>query len=165
MKHSIPASEHSTVRVFRQKFTLEDAIGSRACSLEANMRVTNGIPLGSFTLLPVDTVNRVATLKAPSPLGEQETRLLRSRTCLTNSLPDWWPVFQIPLTFSMHVSRFGQNVGCLRTRFCLTDVAPSLSCGVISVVTEFMVGQHSTPHGCCWFEARRYVRSSITPLG
>jgi thioredoxin reductase (NADPH) len=36
-----------TVRVFRQKFTLEDAIGSHACSLEANMRVTNGIPLGS----------------------------------------------------------------------------------------------------------------------
>jgi hypothetical protein len=36
-----------TVRVFRQKFTLEDAIGSHACSLQANMRVTNGIPLGS----------------------------------------------------------------------------------------------------------------------
>jgi hypothetical protein len=36
-----------TVRVFRQKFTLEDAIGSHACSLEANMRVANGIPLGS----------------------------------------------------------------------------------------------------------------------
>jgi hypothetical protein len=35
-----------TVRVFRQKFTLEDAIGSHACSLEASMRVTNGIPLG-----------------------------------------------------------------------------------------------------------------------
>jgi hypothetical protein len=28
------------------------------------MRVTNGIPLGSFTLLPVDTVNCIATLKA-----------------------------------------------------------------------------------------------------
>jgi hypothetical protein len=36
-----------TVRVFRQKFTLDDAIGSHACSLEANIRVTNGIPLGS----------------------------------------------------------------------------------------------------------------------
>jgi hypothetical protein len=35
-----------TVRVFRQKFTLEDAIGSHACSLQANMRVTNGISLG-----------------------------------------------------------------------------------------------------------------------
>jgi hypothetical protein len=30
-----------TVRVFRQKFTLDDAIGTHACSLEANMRVTN----------------------------------------------------------------------------------------------------------------------------
>ena len=40
-------AEWGTVRVLRQKFTLEDAIGSHACSLEANMRVTNGIPLGS----------------------------------------------------------------------------------------------------------------------
>jgi hypothetical protein len=54
-----------TVRVFRQKFTLEDAIGSHACSLEANMRVINGIPLGSSPLLPVGTVISVQTLKAP----------------------------------------------------------------------------------------------------
>jgi hypothetical protein len=53
-----------TVRVFRQKFTLEDAIGSHACSLEANTRVTNGIPLGSSFLLPVGTVISVQTLKA-----------------------------------------------------------------------------------------------------
>jgi hypothetical protein len=52
-----------TVRVFRQKFTLEDAIGSHACSLETNTRVTNDIPLGSSLLLPVDTVNCVQTLK------------------------------------------------------------------------------------------------------
>jgi hypothetical protein len=52
-----------TVRVFRQKFTLEDAIGSHACSLQANMRVTNGIPLGSSLFLPVHTVNCVQTLK------------------------------------------------------------------------------------------------------
>jgi hypothetical protein len=52
-----------TVRVYRQKFTLEDAIGSHACSLEANMRVTNGNPLGCPLLLPVDTVNCVQTLK------------------------------------------------------------------------------------------------------
>jgi hypothetical protein len=52
-----------TVRVFRQKSTLEDAIGSHACSIEANMRVTNGIPLGSSLLLPVCTVNFVQTLK------------------------------------------------------------------------------------------------------
>jgi hypothetical protein len=55
--------KYVTVRVFRQKFTLEDAIGSHACSLQANMRVTNGIPLGSSLLLPVDTVNCVQTLK------------------------------------------------------------------------------------------------------
>jgi hypothetical protein len=55
-----------TVRVFRQKFTIEDAIGSHACSLEANTRVSNGIPLGSSLLLPVCTVNCVQTLKAES---------------------------------------------------------------------------------------------------
>jgi hypothetical protein len=52
-----------TVRVFWQKFTLEDAIGSHACSLEANTRVTNGIPRGCSLLLLVDTVNSVQTLK------------------------------------------------------------------------------------------------------
>jgi hypothetical protein len=36
-----------TVRVCRQNFALEDAIGSHAFSLEANMRATNAIPLGS----------------------------------------------------------------------------------------------------------------------
>ena len=51
------------MRVFRQKFTLEDVIGSHACSLEVNIRVTNGIPLGSPLLLPVGTVNCVQTLK------------------------------------------------------------------------------------------------------
>jgi hypothetical protein len=50
---------------FRQKFTLEDAIGSHAFApLEAYMRVTNGIPLGCSLLLPVDTVKCVQTLKA-----------------------------------------------------------------------------------------------------
>jgi hypothetical protein len=53
-----------TVLVFRQEFTLEDAIGSHACSREANMRVTNGIPLGRSLLLPVGTVICVQTLKA-----------------------------------------------------------------------------------------------------
>jgi hypothetical protein len=54
-----------TVRVFRQKFTLEDAIGSHACSLEAKRRVTNGIHLGCSLLLPVGTGNYVQTLKVP----------------------------------------------------------------------------------------------------
>ena len=40
------AELYGTVRVFRKKIYLEDAIGSHACSLEASMRVTNGIPLG-----------------------------------------------------------------------------------------------------------------------
>jgi hypothetical protein len=44
-----------TVLVFRQDFALEDAIGSHACSLETNMRMTNGIPLGSPLLLPVSS--------------------------------------------------------------------------------------------------------------
>jgi hypothetical protein len=51
------------VRVFRQKSTHDDAIGSHTYSLEVNKRVTNGIPLGSSLLLPVDTVNYVETLK------------------------------------------------------------------------------------------------------
>jgi hypothetical protein len=71
-----------TVRVFRQKFTLEDAIGPHASSLEASRRVTNGIPLGCPRFLPVYTVNCVQTLKAssrPEPtstcdyLGKAET--------------------------------------------------------------------------------------------
>jgi hypothetical protein len=65
---SVPVSQLHGAR-FRQKFTLDDAIGSHACSLEANTRVTNGIPLGSSPLVPVDTVNCVATLKAPTTLG------------------------------------------------------------------------------------------------
>jgi beta-glucosidase-like glycosyl hydrolase len=35
------------VHVFEQDFALDDGIGSHACSLEANMCGTNGIPLGS----------------------------------------------------------------------------------------------------------------------
>jgi serine/threonine protein kinase len=46
-------SKMSTLRVFRQKFTLEDAIGS------------HDIPLGCSLFLPVHTVNYVQTLKAP----------------------------------------------------------------------------------------------------
>jgi hypothetical protein len=57
------AIRRGTVRVFRQKFTREGSIGSHACSLEANMRVTNGIPLGCPLFLPVHTVNCVQTLK------------------------------------------------------------------------------------------------------
>jgi hypothetical protein len=53
-----------TVRVFRQKVTLEDAIEFHAVApVETSMRVTNVIPLGCPSLLPVTTVNHVATLK------------------------------------------------------------------------------------------------------
>jgi hypothetical protein len=58
------AGYSGTVRVFRQDFALEDAIRSHAYSIEANMRVTNGIPLGISLLLPVGTVNCVQTLQA-----------------------------------------------------------------------------------------------------
>jgi hypothetical protein len=77
-----------TVRVFRQKFTLEDAIGSHACSLEANTRVTNGIPLGSSLLLPVDTVNCVQTLKVDhiNPQPSTDRSIFRSARCAFSTL-------------------------------------------------------------------------------
>jgi hypothetical protein len=54
-----------TVRVFRQKFTLEGVNGSHAFApLEVSRCVTNGIPLGCPLFLPVHTVNCVQTLKA-----------------------------------------------------------------------------------------------------
>jgi hypothetical protein len=58
---------------FRHEFTLEDAIGSHACSLEAHMRVTNGIPHGCPLFLPVHTVNCVQTLKAKELLVQALT--------------------------------------------------------------------------------------------
>jgi hypothetical protein len=66
VKDSLGCTALSYVRFFcfRQKFALEDAIGSHACSLEASERVTNDIPLGCSLLLPIDTINSVATLKA-----------------------------------------------------------------------------------------------------
>jgi hypothetical protein len=49
---------------FRQKFALEGAIEFHSFApLEANMPVTNGIPLGGSLLLPVGTVNSAQTLK------------------------------------------------------------------------------------------------------
>jgi hypothetical protein len=55
----------STVRVFRQRFKLEDVIGLPAFApLEVCMRATNDIPLGWSLLLPVVTIHCVQTLKA-----------------------------------------------------------------------------------------------------
>jgi hypothetical protein len=43
---TVPACSPScTVRVLRQEIAFKDAIGSHACSFEASMRVTDGIPL------------------------------------------------------------------------------------------------------------------------
>jgi hypothetical protein len=69
------------VRVFRQNVALEDAIGSHTCSLEANMRVTNGIPLGSPLLLPAGTVTSVQTLKVRLQ-GWLQSVLVRMLSCL-----------------------------------------------------------------------------------
>jgi hypothetical protein len=64
---------HGTVRVFRQKITLEDAIGSHACSLKASMRVTNGMPLRRQLPLTFTTVNPVQTPKATGvPIAGQQ---------------------------------------------------------------------------------------------
>jgi hypothetical protein len=59
-------AEKGRVRVFRQKFALEDAIGSHACSLHTcrEQACANSIPLGCPLFLPVHTVNCVQTLKA-----------------------------------------------------------------------------------------------------
>jgi hypothetical protein len=52
-----------TVRVFRPKPALEDAIGFHTCLLEASTRVPNGIPLGRPLPYRLTPVNRVQTLK------------------------------------------------------------------------------------------------------
>jgi ankyrin repeat protein len=49
LKHGanvLATDEDGTVRVFRQKAALEDAISTHVCSLQMSMRVTNAIPLG-----------------------------------------------------------------------------------------------------------------------
>jgi hypothetical protein len=63
----------STVRVFRQEFALEDAIGSHACSLEVNIRVNNGIPLGSPLFLTVFIINHVKTPKVNNSIVDLST--------------------------------------------------------------------------------------------
>jgi hypothetical protein len=66
---------------FRQKFTLEDAIGPHASSLEASRRVTNGIPLGCPRFLPVHTVNCVQTLKAHPRFSMGDGKARGATTC------------------------------------------------------------------------------------
>jgi hypothetical protein len=57
------------VRVFELRYIFEDAIGSHACSLQASMRVVNGIPLGCSLRLPVHTVHCNQTRKAMEDHG------------------------------------------------------------------------------------------------
>jgi O-acetyl-ADP-ribose deacetylase (regulator of RNase III) len=69
-----------TVRIFRLEVSLEDAIGAHASSLEASMRVTNGIPIGVSLLLPVGTIICVQTLKVQS-VRQVERRFLLHGSC------------------------------------------------------------------------------------
>jgi hypothetical protein len=75
----MPSIFGGTVRVYREKLTPKDAIGSHASSLEASMRVTNGMLLGCSLLLPVGTVNYVQTLK--DSLGQGIREATRQWTC------------------------------------------------------------------------------------
>jgi hypothetical protein len=96
----------------QQKFTLEDAIGSHASSLEAAMRVTNAIPLGSPLPLTVVTVNCVATLKADVPnLLSALCLNARGLTSLieSNALENIAAVFYSP----KYLSHFGQNTAVM----------------------------------------------------
>jgi hypothetical protein len=52
-----------TVRVFRQNFALEDAIGSHACSLQALTCVGPMVFLSEAHVLTVSTINHAETLK------------------------------------------------------------------------------------------------------
>jgi hypothetical protein len=70
-------TETGTLRGFGWKISLEDAIGSHACSLEASMRMANGIPLGWSPLLPVGTEKSVQTLK-DEWTGQQKHRRCHS---------------------------------------------------------------------------------------
>ena len=85
MKHDPHSGDFGLglVRVFRQGFALEDAIGSHACSLDANTRVTNGIPLGRqssyrFTLYIASKHRRILRTFAGIGIvlcGRQDTRV------------------------------------------------------------------------------------------
>jgi hypothetical protein len=75
---------NGTVLGFGQESTLEDTIGSHACSLEASRHVANGIPLGVSLLLPVDPVNSVQTLKV---MGQYRPALVMNSGALQPAAP------------------------------------------------------------------------------
>jgi hypothetical protein len=150
---------------FRQKFTLEDAIGSHACSLEANTRVTNGIPLGSSLLLSVCTLNRVQPLKTcpvsrpphSCSLGKGGVAL---RWCWTFFHPQWGQTHSrslnltitltpslLPVSILAGVSSCYSRNGLrrMRTTTAVNRTSNHASwTATINSVTELMTSQHST---------------------
>jgi hypothetical protein len=70
---------------FRQKFALEDAIVSHACSLDASRRVTNGTPPGCPFIVPVGTGNCVQTLKGGGGATMGPPLTMNSATALMTS--------------------------------------------------------------------------------
>jgi hypothetical protein len=122
-----------------------NAIGSHACSLEANMRVTNGIPLGSSLLLPVDTVNCVQTLKATPyiPADEIGTPLLWS-ACADDE-PERVKVL-------LAIEGINVNQAGIRTGHglsCFTPVTP-LYVGVAPSLGAVLArGKMMEVHACC----------------
>jgi hypothetical protein len=84
------------VRVIRQRFTLEDAIGSLASARLKQAGVgTNCIPLGYSLLLPIGNVNCFQTLKAEAFFGLCKTAFKNNVTNFdnwVNSAPNFMPV-------------------------------------------------------------------------
>jgi hypothetical protein len=95
------ANTRARYRISRHEFTLEDAIGSHACSLEATTRVINDLLLGCSHLLPVDAVNRFQTLKARRRSETAQGHIIRANLpttsffiggedCPTDAVPCSW---------------------------------------------------------------------------
>jgi hypothetical protein len=126
-----------TVRVFRQKVTLEDAIGSHACSLVASRRVTNGIPLGCPHFLPVGTVklrpNTEGWINAAIKLAQGSKSQARHLEWAARAQPTTWlpacPPTEWP-TPSGNVSN--QVTGTCGTRSDLADYSNKQWGGLIS---------------------------------
>jgi hypothetical protein len=135
---------------FRQKFTLEDAIGSHACSLEANMRVTNGIPLGSSLLLPVDTVICVKTLKAlAGPTVIESRRMVRCSSLSIRQEP--------PLATIIGCRRNGTVHG-FDHGFCCVRVSPDLVV-VGTFGTALLVNRTLALQGTIYYGVQRWPQS------
>jgi len=107
------------------EFTLEeyfeDAVGSHACSFEASMRVTNGIPIGRSLLLPVDIVNCVTPLKAQDGI-DSVIALMTSHHCRHKMAFVGLTIDSVTALMTLHHCRHKMAfVGLCR---CTDDVAP-----------------------------------------